>query len=51
MIARRRTDLPVPAEPVKKKDCPLRMRSRIRVCRGESGGSVNGGGSGRVACF
>ena len=48
-IARRRTDLPVPADPVKKKFSPFKIRSRTRACCAESGGSGSAGTTGGVA--
>lgn len=44
MIALKRTDFPVPAEPVKKKFSPLRIRSRMSDCCVERGRSDGAGG-------
>ena len=44
MMARSRTDLPVPAEPVKKKFSPLTTRSRMSSWEGDKAGPLDGWG-------
>ena len=46
ITARSSTDLPVPAEPVKKTECPARTRASTRSWSGES---AIGGGAGPAA--